>query len=46
MSGKEVNMPNNNPWLYFLAAFRKKHPKLKGAAVMRAAAKVYKKKKK
>ena len=39
-------MPNKNPWLYFLAAFRKKHPKMKPKEVMRAAAKVYKKKKK
>jgi hypothetical protein len=36
-------MPNKNAWLYFLQEFRKK-TKLKGPAVMRAAAKVYKKK--
>ena len=36
-------MPNKNRWLYFLQAYRKKHPKLKGSAVMKAAAKVYKK---
>jgi hypothetical protein len=35
-------MPNKNAWLYFLQEFRKK-TKLKGSAVMRAAAKVYKK---
>ena len=38
-------MPNKNPWLYFLQAFRKSHPKLKGAQVMKAAAKAYKKSK-
>ena len=38
-------MPNNNPWLYFLQDFRKKHPQLKGASVMKAAAKLYKTKK-
>ena len=37
-------MPNNNPWLYFLREFRKKHPNLKGSAVMKQAAKKYKKK--
>ena len=36
-------MALHNKWLDFLRAFRKKNPKLKGAAVMRAAAKVYKK---
>ena len=35
-------MPNKNAWLYFLQEFRKKS-KLKGSAVMKAAAKVYKK---
>ena len=39
-------MPNKNPWLYFLQDFRKKHPSLKGSAVLKAAAKVYKKSKK
>mgnify|MGYP003719707821 CR=1 FL=1 len=36
-------MPNKNSWLYFLREFRKKNPKLKGASVMKQAAKVYKK---
>ena len=37
-------MHNNNPWLYFVRAFRKKNHKLKPAALLKAAAKVYKKK--
>jgi hypothetical protein len=37
-------MPNKNPWLYHVQAFRKKHPNLKPAALLKAAAKVYKKK--
>ena len=37
-------MPNKNAWLYFLQEFRKKNPSLKGKAVMREAAKKYKKK--
>ena len=36
-------MPNKNRWLYFLREFRKKNPQLKGASVMRSAARVYKK---
>ena len=37
-------MALHHPWLDFVRSFRKKHPKLKPTALLRAASKVYKKK--